>query len=202
VPLVGSSRVLDEGRQRIEKEQERSLDLHSPPRPRLTGPSDEIDVVFRVFLGDRPVPQAVYIVGNHPKLGDLVPNKVAMYDDGTHGDQRVGDHVWSYAASFPPGTRLSYIHTNSGNKGQWDGLDLQRVREFTVGGEAATIHAPIESFGRIYMRADNWHPDASGYDLIAQAVLGALRDHGRLKQYLDAFPAGGGHASAERERPR
>ncbi len=145
----------------------------------------------------------IYIVGNHPALGDLVPNKVAMYDDGTHGDQRAGDKVWSYTATFPRGTRLSYIYTNSGTEGRWDGLDLQRVRDFTVDGETTTIYAPIESFGRIYMHADNWHPDPSGYDLIARGVLGALRDNGRLKRYLDALPASGAAmVPPDRERPQ
>jgi hypothetical protein len=64
----------------------------------------------------------MYIVGNHPKLGKLVPNKVAMYDDGTHGDQTAGDHVWSYSATFAPGTKLSYVYSNSGEEDKWEGL--------------------------------------------------------------------------------
>jgi len=203
VPLVDGSVLLDEARQRIEEELEQRLDLRPAAPSHHTPLHDQVNVVFRVFLGDRPVPRAIYIVGNHPALGDLVPNKVAMYDDGTHGDQRAGDNVWSYAASFPRGTHLSYVYTNSGTEGRWDGLDLQHVRAFTVGSEATTVHAPIESFGRIYMHADNWHPDPSGYDLIARGVLGALRDNGRLKRYLDALPASGAAmVPPERERPQ
>jgi lysophospholipase L1-like esterase len=36
------------------------------------------------------------------------------------------------------------------------------------------VYLPIESFGQIYMQADNWHTDAVGYDLIARAVADAL----------------------------
>ena len=32
-----------------------------------------------------------------------------------------------------------------------------------------------ERFGRLYMQADNWHTDAAGYELIAQAVVQALK---------------------------
>jgi lysophospholipase L1-like esterase len=203
VPLVDGSALLDEVRQRIEDELEQRLDLRPAASSRSTVLRDPVNVVFRVFLGDRPVPRAIYIVGNHPALGDLVPNKVAMYDDGTHGDQRAGDNVWSYTARVPRGTRLSYIYTNSGTEGQWDGLDLQRVRDFTVDGETTTIYAPIESFGRIYMRADNWHPDSSGYNLIAGGVLGALRDNGHLKRYLDALPeSAAAKVPSDRQRPQ
>jgi lysophospholipase L1-like esterase len=37
------------------------------------------------------------------------------------------------------------------------------------------IYLPVETFGRVYMQADNWHTDASGYDLIARAVANAIR---------------------------
>ena len=53
------------------------------------------------------------------------------------------------------------------------------------------------------MHADNWHPDSLGYDLIARGVLGALRDNGRLKRYLDAVPESGAtKVLPGRERPQ
>ena len=36
---------------------------------------------------------------------------------GRDGDERAGDHVWSYRAAFPAGTRLKYVYTNSGRSG-------------------------------------------------------------------------------------
>ena len=33
---------------------------------------------------------------------------------------------------------------------------------------------PIETFGRLYLQADNWHTDAKGYELIARAVADAI----------------------------
>ena len=34
---------------------------------------------------------------------------------------------------------------------------------------------PIESFGKLYLQADAWHTDATGYALIARAVFDALK---------------------------
>ena len=119
----------------------------------------------------------MYIVGNHPLLGNIVPNTVVMHDDGTAGDEHAGDHVWSYQATFPAGARLKYVYTNSGRQGQWEGLDVPRIRELQVGGSVPgqTVYLPVESFGRIYMQADDWHTDAVGYDLIARAIAAALQ---------------------------
>src|SRR5262249_18386391 len=137
------------------------------------------------YLGERPVPKAISIVGTHPELGNLVPNKIAMYDDGTHGDQRAGDAVWTYAATFPPGTKLFYVYTNSGEEGKWQGLDVPYIREFTVEAkrDEGEIYRPIESFGSIKRRADSWHPDAWEYELIAKALLEVLKGTDKVKNY-------------------
>jgi lysophospholipase L1-like esterase len=38
---------------------------------------------------------------------------------------------------------------------------------------------PIDTFGQLYMQADNWHTDAEGYDLIADAVAKAVKSRAR-----------------------
>jgi hypothetical protein len=43
---------------------------------------------------------------------------------------------------------------------------------------------PIETFGAIAMQADSWHPDAAGYDLIARAVVAALRTDSRFMAFI------------------
>ena len=87
--------------------------------------------------------------------------------------------MWSYRTTLPAGTHVRYVYTNSGAPGKWEGLDLPHVRELRVAAQndGGPMYLPIESFGRIYMQADNWHPDASGYDLIARAVVDALNQH-------------------------
>ncbi len=58
-------------------------------------------------------------------LGNWVPNKVPMYDDGTHGDSVAGDGIWSIALALPywavqgngAGVRIAYKYTY-GSPGQ------------------------------------------------------------------------------------
>jgi lysophospholipase L1-like esterase len=185
VRLVDSSALITSARRRIEEELEAKLSLRPHRAPRVIA-NNEIEVIFRVYLGEHPVPKAVYIVGAHPKLGDLVPNKVVMYDDGTHGDHRAGDNVWSYSATFPPGTNLLYVYTNSGKEGKWEGLDVPYIRRFKVEVEENKRHVyrPVESFGKIYMQADAWHTNADGYEIIAKALLEVLKRNEKLRAYL------------------
>jgi hypothetical protein len=48
----------------------------------------------------------------------------------------------------------------------------------------SVIHRPIESFGSIAMQADSWHTSATGYDLIARAVLEQLRADPSFRRHL------------------
>jgi lysophospholipase L1-like esterase len=41
--------------------------------------------------------------------------------------------------------------------------------------DGAPVYLPIETFGEVYMQADDWHTNAVGYDLIAQAVADVIR---------------------------
>jgi lysophospholipase L1-like esterase len=185
VPLVDSSALIAAAQKSIEEELEKKLDLQ-PRKPQRGNAHGEIEVVFRLFADKWSVPKAMYISGNHPKLGNLIPNKIVMYDDGTHGDQKAGDHVWSYSATFPAGTNLFYVYTNSGEEGKWEGLDVPYIRSFTVdatNGEEK-LYTPIESFGKIYMQADPWHTNAVGYELIAKALAVVLKNNDRVKDYL------------------
>jgi lysophospholipase L1-like esterase len=172
VPLIDTYQIIEDARKEIERDLENRLNLASrPPVAQQTAPG--VTVVFRVAAGATSVPSRLSIVGTDPQLGAVTPNVVAMHDDGTAGDQRAGDGVWSLSATLRPGTKVSYVYTNSGRPGRWEGLDLPHIRSIEV--PAATdgkkaIYLPIDTFGRVYMQADNWHTDRVGYDLIARAV--------------------------------
>jgi len=182
VPFVDSLALIDNARTRIEKDLETKLHLETVHAHEAKPPND-VEVVFRVYTGDIPVPKGVYIVGPHPNLGSLVPNRVAMYDDGTHGDQKAGDKVWSYTATFPQGTDVLYMYTNSGQEGKWDGLDVPAIREFSAQTQEneERVYNPIESFGRLYMQADGWHTNAEGYQLMAHALVDVLKEGKKIK---------------------
>lgn len=185
VPLVDSSALIAQARRQKEEALEKELGL-VPARDDRTSAGAEVEVVFRVHQGKREVSRALYLAAAHPKLGDAVPNKVAMYDDGTHGDQKAGDGVWSFTATFKPGTTLHYVYTNSGANGKWEGLDVPHIREFKVeaGQKGRPVYRPIETFGEIYLQADAWHPNAVGYDLIAGAVLDVLKQQPEFQKHV------------------
>jgi hypothetical protein len=66
------------------------------------------------------VRKSVYIAGSHEMLGSWVPNKIRMYDDGTHGDQVAHNGIWSLEVPLPAGAEIEYKYTNSGAEGNWN----------------------------------------------------------------------------------
>jgi lysophospholipase L1-like esterase len=184
VPWVDSKGIVDEARQAATRALEERLGLSVSEAPG-TSTKSPVNVIFRVHPDRWPVSKALYIAGNHPSLGDTIPNRVALHDDGTHGDQRAGDGVWSYSAAFEPGTRFFYVYTNSGREGQWEGVDVPELRHFIVpAAPGATLYRPIETFGSFPFQADGWHTNADGYELIAKAVVGVLDMHEKLREHL------------------
>jgi lysophospholipase L1-like esterase len=176
VPLVDSLAIVEAARAGIEESLETRLNLagrddHLPPPP-----AGKTTVVFRAYRDSVEVPKGLSIVGVDPQLGALVPNTIAMHDDGTGGDQKAGDGVWTYVAAFAPSTMVSYVYTNSGTPGQWEGLDVPHIRRAEVPPktDGRAFYLPIETFGRIYMQGDDWHTDRVGYDAIAHAVARAI----------------------------
>jgi lysophospholipase L1-like esterase len=183
VPFIDTPALIASARQRLDAELERRLGLQAEPRP-IDGV--DVEVVFRVHGNGYRVPTALYIVAAHGALGDLVPNRVAMHDDGTNGDQRAGDGVWSNAARLRQGTRLTYVYTNSGIQGRWEGLDVPVLREVKVEGPGGrTLYRPVDSFGKLTLQADTWHTDADGYRMIAAAVLQALKADDEFRRRLE-----------------
>jgi alpha-amylase/alpha-mannosidase (GH57 family) len=82
--------------------------------------ADMVSVLFQCNAQDLYIRKSLYIVGNHEELGNWVPNKVRLYNDGTHGDNVSGDNVWALELSFPVGTEIEYKYTNSGAEGEWN----------------------------------------------------------------------------------
>ncbi|HEX9615569.1 MAG TPA: carbohydrate-binding module family 20 domain-containing protein [Bacteroidota bacterium] len=81
---------------------------------------DVINVVLHCDARQIYVRKAIYVAGNLPELGGWVPNKVRMYDDGSNGDLKSGDNIWTISFQVPPKTVLEYKFTNSGAVGSWD----------------------------------------------------------------------------------
>jgi hypothetical protein len=182
VPLVDNCEVLREARQRIEAEMEQRLGLQWTAAAENN--KAEVEVVFRVLMDRASVPKTMSIVGPYPQLGDNVPNKVVMFDDGTHGDQKAGDNIWSFSATFPAGQKIFYTYTNSGAEGTWENLDLPKVRNFVVPSSGGTTYRPIETFGKLYLQADGFHTNAQGYELMAEAIRDGVVQTDRFQSMI------------------
>jgi lysophospholipase L1-like esterase len=182
VPLIDSCELIVAAKQRIEDELEKRMALQPPSASASV--SSETTVVFRVFTEGTTVSKAMYIAGPMPQLGDNVPNRVAMFDDGTHGDQKAGDNVWSYSTTFSPGQKVFYVYTNSGTEGRWENIDVPKVRTFTVPAGSGIVYRPIETFGKLYLQADGFHTNSEGYQLIAREVRDTLVLNVQFKSLL------------------
>jgi hypothetical protein len=68
---------------------------------------------------DSPVTDETY----NQLLGAWVPNKIPMYDDGTHGDDKAGDSVWTVSFVLPVGTRIGYKYTWGLSGDNWGGTE-------------------------------------------------------------------------------
>ncbi|MDH3283883.1 MAG: GDSL-type esterase/lipase family protein [Acidobacteriota bacterium] len=175
VPLVDTRPIIADAQRAARHELEERLDLVPGDEPAASD-APGVELVFRVLVDRHEVPEAIYIAGTHEKLGDTRPNEVVMYDDGTHGDQRAGDRVWSLAVGLSPGADVFYAYTNSGRAGAWEGVDVPHVRELVVAAdrEGERLFLPIDAFGRVFVQSDSWHPDRNGYGLIADQLLDAM----------------------------
>lgn len=163
IPWVDTYSLIVAERERRERDLATRLGLGAAG----TGPDE---LVLRVHQGSHAVADSLYVAGTHPALGDEAPNRVALHDDGTHGDERAGDGVWSLGIAVEPGVRIFYVYTNSGREGQWEGLDVPDLRHL----EASPGYRPIEHFGALALQADGWHTDATGYELLASAAAEKL----------------------------
>lgn len=97
------------------------------------------------------VSEAIYITGGHPSLADWVPNKIRMYDDGTHGDKMAGDGIWTIEVKLPAGTELRYKFTNSGQLGKWwPGDEIPGVnRTCRVYSTGSVVMEILDVFGKL-----------------------------------------------------
>lgn len=79
-----------------------------------------VTVVFQCDARGMYVRKSLFIVGNQENLGNWIPNKVQMYDDGSHGDAVAADSIWTLEVKLPEGAEVEYKYTNSGAEGNWD----------------------------------------------------------------------------------
>jgi len=195
LPLVDSSALLAARGAELSAEAERRKDLVPEPSS-AENPFPITTVVFRVDMAGEP--GRPRIMGNLASLGDSQPNALPLYDDGTHGDQRANDGVWSLAVPINGFGRIAYLYTNGDTPGTWKGLENYQPRVVAVPPEhfGGTLYTPIAEFGRVVLRSDPAHPDAAGAALIAEALARTIRSRPAWRTYVATV--GGGATSAAR----
>jgi hypothetical protein len=108
---------------------------------------ETIKVRFLCDATKQTVSKAIYITGNLPELGPWKPNTIPMYDDGTHGDLKANDQVWTLELDVIKGSEVQYKYTNSGEPGIWSPSQEfpSSNRSFTVEGQNLIIRS--DTFG-------------------------------------------------------
>jgi hypothetical protein len=98
------------------------------------------------WVKDEPGKRMFFVGGVHKEspmqddviqvlLGNWSPNQIAMYDDGTHGDQVAADNVWSVTFDLPATMRIGYKYTWGKQGTGWTGSEEwpgnQRILQIT-----------------------------------------------------------------------
>jgi len=93
-------------------------------------------------------------------LGDWEPNRVAMYDDGTHGDATADDGLWTVMLPLPrtdPPLQLGYKYTWGVPRHPWTGT------EEWPGNRRLLDLTDVDGDGRV-IRMDRFADEASNKD--------------------------------------
>jgi alpha-amylase/alpha-mannosidase (GH57 family) len=89
-------------------------------------------VVFECDARGENVARSIFIAGSERALGNWKPNSIAMLDDGSGGDVKAHDGVWTITLTLPVGKEIQYKYTNSGPEGAWTPGDESPARNRTL----------------------------------------------------------------------
>lgn len=148
--------------------------------------------LFRAQDAARVPVKGVFITGNLPELGNDVPNTVRMYDDGSHGDERAGDKIWSLQLTLPSPKPVQFTFTDNGVQGQWgeketgfenNSRNQQFMFHFTPAGSERFIHwrSPVyklnlPSYEYLLLDPSSPLPNADGHTTIARRLTTMVRE--------------------------
>lgn len=148
--------------------------------------------LFRAQDAERTPEKGLFICGNLPELGNDVPNTARMYDDGSHGDERAGDKIWSLQITLPSPKPIRFTFTDHGVQGHWgenesgfehDSRNQQFVFHFTPTDSERFVHwrSPVyklnrPSFDYLLLAPNSPFPNADGHTTIAQRLATLVRE--------------------------
>src|SRR4029077_3835953 len=140
-------------------------------------------LVLRVHVPGHPT--TVTVQGRAYGL-DESPFDEPMFDDGTHGDERPHDGVYSTTLELP--ARLRATEYKSTRDGEMEFMPLppmpsQHGVRLLTGSEDRI--APVEEFGEPYLMAEQMHPDRDGHALIADALADEIEGLPSFQRFID-----------------
>jgi len=145
-------------------------------------------VLLRVLVASpasRVTARGITMTGEDASAG-REPFNAPMYDDGTHGDERPHDAVFSATVHVPDVARvLRYRFYLDGSPEfvaapSYPDAWTERVLRF-----ADDVVAPVELFGERFLMADEGHPDATGQHIIATTLANAIDRLPAFREFAD-----------------
>lgn len=146
-------------------------------------------ILLRVWVpASTPVTGPVSVMGNHPALGNYAPNTIPLFDDGTQGDEKPNDRVWSRRFDFDAPTQLDFSFAHSGPAGHFSANEsddvfhsLRAMRHYhtvdlTEFGPGTLWISPVyeieqNPYQHLMVPADAMHPNAEGQRLLAKRLV-------------------------------
>jgi len=174
--------------QRTEAETRRARELGLAPASPLDAPAPGAPrrVLLRVVARQHRGPVSVQGSGY---FQDAFRFDVPAYDDGTHGDEKAGDGVFTAALEVPADIHaLEYKYFADGRPELASLPPLpstQGVRLLPVGDG---VRGPVELFGELEWMAERTHPNAEGQAVVAAAVADELATLPSFRRFLDGAP--------------
>ena len=152
----------------------RATDATQPPRPQ--------QLVLRVRVARPGV--SVSVRGTTGLRDDTFDEP--MYDDGTHGDEIVGDRVFSTTLEIPDNARaVRYRYYLDGN------AEFEPANPYPPYWANRLLHLAddslglIDVFGERFLMAENVHPNADGQAVIATSIAAALAQVPSFRQFVE-----------------
>jgi lysophospholipase L1-like esterase len=130
-------------------------------------------------------PAHVRVQGHAYGLADVAFDE-PMFDDGTHGDEKPHDDVYSTTIEVPArfwATEYSFSRDGQPELTPGPGNSSQHSGRLLIGSQDWI--APVEEFGELYLMADQAHPDREGHLLIAETLAAEIEQLPSFRRFVD-----------------
>jgi lysophospholipase L1-like esterase len=139
---------------------------------------------LRVRAPDR---DAAYEFRGSALFGESFQFTEPAYDDGTHGDERAGDGVYSATIEVPANIgRLRYLAFRNGEP------ELKPLPPMasSVGDRlmlvTTDVLGPVDTFGELVFQAERAHPNREGQQLVAEMIAAGVEADPAFRRFVGA----------------